>query len=105
MPYFNEKIKRGIPYRINVDASGAGTVAITVLKINKRDRFAAAEQLFADADAAMTLTDAAGPKIGRIIVAVHPAGNATVSVEIIQGARAFSQACFGDTDIVFDTEP
>jgi hypothetical protein len=105
MPYFGEMIERGVPYDINVDATAAGAVAITILKVNKRDRFAAAEQLLADAGEATTLTDTAGPRIDRVIVAVHPAGNATVAVEIRQGAVAFSQSCVGDTDIVFDTVP
>jgi hypothetical protein len=105
MPYFDQTIERGVPYDINVDATGAGTVAITLLKVNRRDRFAAAEQLFVDAGEATTLTDTAGTRIDRVIVAVHPAGNATIAVEIRQGAVAFSQSCVGDTDIVFDTVP
>jgi hypothetical protein len=105
MPFFNQLIERGIPYEINVDASAAGRVAITILKVNKRDRLAAAEQFSVPAGLRTTLTDVAGARIDRIIMAVHPEGNTQVSIEITQGAMSFAQTCNGDTDIVFDTMP
>jgi hypothetical protein len=103
MPFFEQTLKQGVEYDINVDASGAGAVAITILKINKRDRLAAAEQHTVVSGARTTVKDTAGLRIDRVIIHVHPAGNNTVSVEVKQGAVAFSQTCTGDTDIVFDT--
>jgi hypothetical protein len=106
MPYFVETIHRGVPYDINVDATIGNTTAITILKIDKKDRIAAAEHHTVPGAALTTLTDTAGPKIDRLIVAVHPAGDSTVTVEIRQPpGTSFTQTCDGDTDIVFDTAP
>jgi hypothetical protein len=105
MPFFDQALKQAVEYDINVDTSGAGKVAVTILKINKRDRLAAAEQHTVQAGTQTTLKDTAGLRIDRVIVHVHPAGNGTVAVEVKQGAISFSQSCVGDTDIVFETVP
>ncbi|HEY3026542.1 MAG TPA: hypothetical protein VGJ55_10365 [Pyrinomonadaceae bacterium] len=105
MPYFDQPITQGIPYLINVDNSTGGKTAITILKINRRDRFAAAELRFVDPGVRTQLTETVERGIDRVIIAVHPPAFNQLGVEIKQDAVSFPQSCNGDTEIVFDTVP
>jgi len=105
MPFFDTPFKQTVPYNINVDNATGGRVAITILKIDKRDKLAAAEQLAVAAGARTTLTDTPASNIDRIILQVRPLGGNTLGVVVQQGTVTFSQSCNGDTDIVFETVP
>src|SRR5882672_9142202 len=99
MPYFDTPLKQTMPYNMNIDNSTGGSVAITIFKINHRDRIAAAELLTVDAGAVTTLTDTPGARIERIILSVRPLAGNTLGIGIKQGNVSFSQSIDGDTDI------
>lgn len=105
MPYFDQPITQGIPYLINVDNSTGSKAAITILKINRRDRFAAAELRFVDPGVRTQLTETVERGIDRVIIAVHPLVGNALGIEIKQGPLSFPVSCNGDTDIVFDAMP
>jgi len=111
MPYMGE-LRQAVAYNIAVDASGVADkkVAITIEKINRRDKVQAAETYSVDARANQTIPDTAGQRIDRVIISVHVPAGATAEVVVSQTnangtVSTFRQTCAGDTDLVFDTVP
>jgi hypothetical protein len=106
MPYLGD-LKQATAYTINVDNGPivAGKTCITIVKINRRERVASAETESIAAGVRTGINDTAAARIDRIIIQVHPPANATVNVEVVQGLSSFTQACVGDTEMVFDTVP
>jgi hypothetical protein len=101
------ELKQATAYNILVDAASvtAQNTAITIVKINKRDRVQSAETYAVAPGARQTITDTAGLRIDRIIIQFHPPGGGAPQVEVTQGSSIFRQTCNGDTDLVFEAIP
>ncbi|MEO8703827.1 MAG: hypothetical protein ABI867_27500 [Kofleriaceae bacterium] len=101
MPFKGE-LKRQVAYNINVDNSGSnGKTAVTIVKINKAEKFQAAETFIVDAGARAQLTDTCGLKIDRVVISIYPTKGQSIPVDVSQ-AGSNSEQCVGDTDLVFD---
>jgi hypothetical protein len=101
------ELKQATAYTINVDNGSVISLktAITILKVNRRDKIASAVVSTIAAGARTTINDTPGSGIDRVIIQVHPPSNATINVEVVQGNSSFATTCNGDTDLVFDAIP
>jgi hypothetical protein len=106
MPFYGE-LKREIACTISIDNGpiGAGSTAVTILKISRRDNIASAETALIPAGARAQFSSTAGARIDRMVVEVRSPKGGTVNVDVRQPTIAFVDTCVGDTDLVFETVP
>jgi hypothetical protein len=78
------ELNQATSYALNVDASGiiGKTTAITIEKINSRDKLQAAETFLVGALTRSTFTDTAGLRIDRIIIRIHPPTFGVAELEV-----------------------
>jgi hypothetical protein len=103
MPLKGE-IKRATPFTIEVDNNSALSCAITVQKINRRERMTNVDPTTVAAGAAgQVINEQVGLGIDRLIIDVNPGEGCRVTVRVNQGAQvATSDDCQGDARLVFD---
>ncbi len=105
MPFMGE-LKQATAYAINVDnAQSSGKTAIVILKINRREKFAAAETHAVAAAVRVTLGDTCGPRIDQVIIQFRLSRGARVNLEILQGLQSFPITIEADADFMFDVVP
>ncbi len=101
MPFKGE-LKKQVQFTIEVAGDPTGKTAITVVKINRRERVANADPTTVDIGAAQTITEKLGLGIDRVMIYVNPPAGGKCNVTIAQGAANFADQCEGDTTLVFD---
>ena len=111
MPYMGE-LRQAVAYNVVVDCGGitAKKTALTIIKINRRDKVQAAETYTVDPGARQTVTDTAGLRIDRVVLQIHPPQLSTAEVTVQQdlgggNSSSFRLTCNADSDLVFDTIP
>jgi hypothetical protein len=101
MPYKGE-LKKQTPFTLEVVGAGNDKSAITIVKINRKEKVANADPTTILMGATQTITDQVGLGIDRVMVYVNPPSGGTVRVTVMQGATQFSDVCGGDSILIFD---
>lgn len=102
---FKGVLKQQMAYTIEVASASAEKTAVTVLKVNRRDKIASADPSTIAAAATTQIQDNVGGNIDRIVIMVAPPEGGQATVRVVQGADQFIQICMGDTQLVFDAVP
>jgi hypothetical protein len=101
MPFKGE-IKRQTSFTIDVAGDATGPTAITVVKINRREKVSNADPTTIAMAASQTITEKLGPGIDRLMIYVNPPAGGRCNVRILQDAMQFTDTCEGDTILIFD---
>ncbi len=105
---FKGVLKQGVQFRVDVDNTGqppGEKVAITILKINRRDKIGSADHWTIDGGQALPISDTCGTGISRVIIFVNPFAGRVTPITVTQaGVGVFNDPGEGDTQLVFDIE-
>jgi len=105
---FKGVLKQAVAFTVDVDNTGnpSTKVAVTILKINRRDKINSADHMTVAGGQLQQITDTAGPRIERVLIFVNPADGTAAPVTVNQSTLgAFNDPGDRDTCLVFDAEP
>jgi len=101
MPFKGE-LKKQTPFTIDVVGSANDKCAITIVKINRKEKVANADPTTIPMGVAQTITDQLGPGIDRVFIYVNPPAGGQVKLTLNQGGTQFVDMCNADSILVFD---